>query len=67
MKALPGKYIIVHSFLASLLLFAPKIQAQKTVHISGRVYDDTSKRPLPFANVVLTGKNQGAITNDKGY
>lgn len=66
MRTLPKKYIFIHSFLASLLFIAPKLQAQKTVHISGRIYDDISKKPLPFANVVLVGRNQGAITNYKG-
>ncbi len=40
---------------------------RKIIHISGRVTDKATKRSIPFANVVIVGKNNGTITDDKGY
>ncbi|MBE0649496.1 MAG: carboxypeptidase-like regulatory domain-containing protein [Bacteroidales bacterium] len=67
MKTLSSKYIIFQSIVSMLLLITPKLQAQKIIHVSGRVIDNKTKQPLPFANVILVGKDQGTITNYKGY
>ncbi len=67
MRTLLSKHKIYFSTIVAFFLIAPALQAQKVVHISGRVIDNTTKRALPFVNVVIKGKNQGAMTNYEGY
>jgi hypothetical protein len=38
-----------------------------TGDLYGRIYDATTKQPIPFANVVVIGTNNGAATNEDGY
>ena len=50
-------------FSALLLLFTAILFAQTKV--SGIVIDDT-KQPVPYANVVFKGSNEGIVTNEDG-
>lgn len=66
-KALPSKYLICCGFLVSLLWAAPKLKAQEMMHITGRVIDKRTGRSLPFANIILVGKNNGTVADYNGY
>ncbi len=44
------------------LLFAPSLFAQ----ITGKVVDNETGKPLPFASIYLKGTTQGTTTNDQG-
>lgn len=65
-KTLQPKIFIFHSIIILLLMIRPELQAQKVIHISGKVIDRDTKHPIPFANIVLVGKNKGTITDYKG-
>lgn len=49
-----------------MFLCTSALQAQKTTKISGMVIDARTKKPLPFVNIVFSGKNLGTITDYKG-
>jgi len=38
-----------------------------SISIYGRVIDAQTKKPVPFANVLVIGTNYGSATNDEGY
>ncbi len=38
-----------------------------TGDIYGRIFDFTTKQPIPFANVLVLETNFGAATNDEGF
>ncbi len=48
------------------LSFGGAALAGTTGKIAGRVLDAESGAPLPYANVILVGQNQGAATDDEG-
>jgi hypothetical protein len=50
-------------FLLGWLLFTITLVAQTKV--SGEVFDDQGS-PVPFANIVFVGSNEGTITNENG-
>src|SRR5699024_9663065 len=53
--------------LSCLILWAyrPQLHAQPT--IEGKVIDVQTGKPLPEANVFLSGTKMGTATNDAGY
>ncbi|MBN2616567.1 MAG: carboxypeptidase-like regulatory domain-containing protein [Bacteroidales bacterium] len=65
-KPLPFRSVSIYTIIALVLLFSTELQAQQTVHISGRVIDRDSKQPIPFANVVLLGTSTGTLTDFDG-
>lgn len=67
MRPLTSKFSTALSIVVVLLFITTELPAQKIIHISGRVMDAITKKPLPFVNVALVGKNQGTITNYEGY
>jgi outer membrane receptor protein involved in Fe transport len=52
--------------VAVLLLAAGHVWAGTTGKIMGRVLDEESGSPLPYANVLLKGTSQGAAANEAG-
>jgi len=55
-------------FFTLLILLSNSLFAQTpSGDLYGRVYDFTTKQPIPFANVVVIGTNYGAATNKEGY
>ncbi len=38
-----------------------------SLNIYGKVIDAQTKEPIPFANIVVLGSNNGSATNDEGY
>ncbi|MBE0539726.1 MAG: TonB-dependent receptor [Ignavibacterium sp.] len=59
-------YKIIFLFICMQLsasLFAQNL----TGYLYGRVYDATTKQPIPFANVIVIGTNNGAATDEEGY
>jgi TonB-linked SusC/RagA family outer membrane protein len=48
-----------------LLLAAPRLQAQTTIHVVGRVISD-SGQPVAQATIVVKGSKSGVSTDDKG-
>ena len=67
MHIFQSKSVTFHGFVIFLLLFAHDLYAQKTIHISGRVIDSETRKPIPFANIVLVGKHNGTLTDFNGY
>ncbi|MFT3795128.1 DUF5686 family protein [Flavobacterium sp.] len=51
--------------LALLFFFAFAVAAWSQTKVSGIVLDDTNL-PVPYANVVFKGSNQGIVTNEDG-
>lgn len=55
-------------FFTLLILLSNSLFAQTpSGDLYGRVYDFTTKQPIPFANVIVIGTNYGAATNKEGY
>lgn len=50
-------------FFATVTLFGQKNNAV----IRGNIYDKNGGQPVPFANVILRGTNQGATTDANGF
>ena len=49
--------------LSSNLIIAQNL----TGNLYGRIYDASTKQPIPFANVIVIGTNNGAATDVEGY
>lgn len=47
-------------------LFSTYIDSSAYYYIQARVFDKSEKKPVPYANVVLKGRNLGTITNIDG-
>ena len=53
--------------IAAIVLFLPGIlSAQEFLTLQGRVTDDSTGKPLPFALVSLSGTTTGTVTNEDG-
>lgn len=52
-------------FLFLLLFISLSVSAQK-IKITGKIIDDQTEEPIPFANVVLIGKTMGVSTDFDG-
>lgn len=50
-----------------IFLFAPSILLAQKASLSGKVLDAVSNEPLPFVNVLVSGTNTGAVTDDEGH
>jgi len=61
------KYFIMKSITLVCFLFPVNLLAQGMVHISGRIIDRKSRRPLPFATINVVGQNNGTVANYNGY
>ena len=56
------------TFISIILLLSNSLFAQDlTGDIYGRVFDASTKQPIPFANVIVLGTNNGAATDEQGY
>lgn len=53
------------SFACLLLAFSTSTYAQQ-ITITGKVVDQVTKEPLPFASVFITGKTIGVVSNVQG-
>lgn len=60
------KHIIINFTLLLILQAFSTISAQKLTQVRGRVIDANTKEPLPFVNIVFSGKNIGATTDFNG-
>jgi len=60
------KYIIVNFVLLLILQAFSTISAQKLTQVRGRVIDACTKEPLPFVNIIFSGKNIGTTTDFNG-
>ncbi|MCC2546096.1 carboxypeptidase-like regulatory domain-containing protein [Hymenobacter sp. BT175] len=48
-------------------LFAPLLGLAQDLHISGRIVDQKTKEPIPFASINLREEQTGALTNEYGF
>ncbi len=56
------------TFISIILLLSNSLFAQDlTGDIYGKVFDASTKQPIPFANVIVLGTNNGAATDEQGY
>lgn len=53
-------------FPTLLLLFLFNIQFAEAQEIRAQVIDASTKKPIPYANILL-GENRGVITNEEGF
>ena len=51
-------------FLLLLILVSPFLWAQRQYVVSGKVLDKSTKAPLPFVNMIVTGHPQQGATAD---
>ncbi len=58
----------IMKFVAVLLLFFTLAIASlsQDIHLKGKVLDQKSKRPLPFASVSIVSSSIGMMSNDSG-
>ncbi|OXA76177.1 CarboxypepD_reg-like domain-containing protein [Flavobacterium aquidurense] len=62
------KYFAVFFFiLVSTISFAQETEPTTPQRVSGYIYNDNSKQPLPNVNVINTNKVRGAMSDAKGY
>ncbi|QOG01809.1 carboxypeptidase-like regulatory domain-containing protein [Flavobacterium sp. MDT1-60] len=62
------KYFAVFFFiLISTISFAQETDPAIPQRVSGYIYNDNSKQPLPNVNVINTNKVRGAMSDAKGY
>jgi len=55
-------------FITIVIFCTTNLLAQElSSYIYGRVFDFTTKQPIPFANIIVPGTNFGAATNENGY
>jgi hypothetical protein len=60
-------YLLVIALLISQFLNSEIISQSKTGIISGEVRDAVTKQPLPGANILIDGTNQGSACDENGY
>ena len=58
---------IKYSFLLLVFTLFSAVAHAQTGKVRGFVLDKESDAPIPFANVVIKGTNNGAVANDEGY
>jgi hypothetical protein len=62
------KYFAVFFFiLVSSISFAQETETTIPQRVSGYIYNDNSKQPLPNVNIINTNKVRGAMSDAKGY
>jgi hypothetical protein len=62
------KYFAVFFFiLVSTISFAQETEPTTPQRVSGYIYNDNSKQPLPNVNIINTNKVRGAMSDAKGY
>jgi hypothetical protein len=62
------KYFAVFFFiLLSTISFAQETESTIPQRVSGYIYNDNSKQPLPNVNIINTNKVRGAMSDAKGY
>ena len=50
-----------------MLFYSSLFSQDLTGDLYGRIYDGTTKQPIPFANVIVIGTNNGAATDEDGF
>ncbi len=53
--------------LLCLLLALPLLSVAQDAKITGRIVDDKTKEPIPFASIGLKEEQTGALTNEYGF
>jgi outer membrane receptor for ferrienterochelin and colicin len=63
------KHGIFRTIITIIIIFtATQSFAQPTTGtIAGELRDGATQQPLPYANIVIEGTSQGAVTNEAGY
>ena len=62
------KYFAVFFFtLISAISFAQETEPTTPQRVSGYIYNDNSKQPIPNVNIINTNKVRGAQSDGKGY
>jgi len=60
------KYIIISRPERSPAVTADSTSAAKVKYITGKIIDDETSEPLPFATLALKNKGKGTVTNNNG-
>lgn len=53
-------------FIFTLIIFVSKFAFSQTVEINGKVMDQETQSPLPYATILLSGTNKGTVSNSNG-
>jgi hypothetical protein len=61
-----NKYIIISHVEKRPLLQADTITKETVKYITGKIIDDETSDPLPFATLALKNKGKGTVTNNNG-
>jgi hypothetical protein len=60
------KYIIISHTERHPRIPADSSAAEKVKYITGKIIDDETSEPLPFATIALKNKGKGTVTNNNG-
>jgi hypothetical protein len=60
------RYIIISHAESHPPLTADSTTAEKVKYITGKIVDDETSEPLPFATIALKNKGKGTVTNNNG-
>lgn len=57
----------MHRFLLLLFLWVFSVDCLAQAPVSGLTLDAETAEPLPYANIVILGRQKGAVSNSEGY
>ncbi|MGC1390940.1 MAG: carboxypeptidase-like regulatory domain-containing protein [Bacteroidales bacterium] len=60
------RYIIISHAEKQNTPPADSTASEKTIYITGKIVDDETSEPLPFATIALKNKGKGTVTNNNG-
>ncbi len=60
------KYIIISRPERSPVVAADSTSGEKVKYITGKIIDDETSEPMPFATLAIKNKSKGTVTNNNG-
>lgn len=67
MKAATVRFPFRFNYILFFLFIAPSLASAQKANVSGYVFDEISREPIPNVNVFIAGSNRGSITDKDGH